>query len=306
MSRESAMTALAGESVTTPPVVASAEQTPAARPEVDSAVMAAYAKKEAEFVRRQEAFKKEREAWEKTDKFRADEVLKKAKLFEETKGRDQIEALKLLGYTETDIFNMLARVEPKEKSTEERAIEAAQYAADQRIKEFEDNQKKQTETAMAKRDQDLITGFKSDMGKVIGANKEKYEYCSYYGPAAEALAYETVLQIVRDSKGADIPTAEEAIAMVEEYYEEQDKAMSQLKKRQPKVETAAPENKPAPDRSRTVTTPAGSTPPKPTITKTRTLSNAAVATAASGMRRANETPSQKKERLIEALKRGSL
>lgn len=305
MSKESALAMMnpaPTESVATPETPQTATQE--APKSLDSERFAALARKEAEFVKKQQAWQKEREDI-LAQKAKADEILKKGQLYDETFKKNKIEALKLLGYSETDIFNILADLQPKEQTPEEKAALAAEQAAAAKIKEFEEAQAKKLKEDEERRDSSLIQSFKSDMSKIIETNKEKYEYCAYYGESAVDLAYRTVLQIVQDSNGEDVPSAQEAIEMIEELYEEQDKAMSAIKKRQPKTETPAEAAAPAQERSRVVTTPPGSTPPKPVITKTRTLSNAGTATVAGALSRAAETKDQKRARLEEVLRSGN-
>ena len=85
--------------------------------------------------------------------------------------------------------------------------------------------------------------------------------------------------------------------MVESFYEEQDKAMNNLKKRQPKAPPAPPPSK-EPVRTRTV-----SKPQTPPLTPPRTLNGRATATMASNTQM-SETFAQKRERLIEKLRNG--
>lgn len=274
--------------------------------ELDSARFAAQARKEAEFVRKQQAFKTEVEDYNKR-KAQVDEILKKRDQFEDTRKVNPIEALKLIGFSEQEIFNYLAVQDKKELTVEEKAQQVASQTIDEKIKAFEKAQEDKEKKAIHERDQVLLGDFKASLGGLVESNPEKYEYCKHYGPQAVDLAYRTVLQIVEDSKGEDIPTTEEAMDLIEELYEEEDKRLMGLKKRQPKeAATQTEEPKAATERTRTVTTPAGHTPPAPAIQKTRALSNAARPTTASLERKGSETKDQKRERLMEALKRGSL
>jgi hypothetical protein len=320
MSKESALAMATGSPEPIPasaPVIGGPPPTPIEPPkDMESARFAAQARKEAEFVKKQQALKAEQEKFESEKKEilarrkTYDETMERAKQFEDTRKTDPVAALKLIGFSETDIFNFLAGQEKKEATPAETAAEVATKVAEELIeKKLSAKDKEQADKEaklIADRDAGLINEFKSGLGSVVEANKDKYEYCAHYGPAAIDLAYRTVLQIVEDSKGEDIPTAEEAIQMIEELYEEEDKALMSLKKRQPKVEATEVETKAAPERTRTVSTPTGHTPVAPAIQKTRALSNAARPTTAAATRTVNETREQKKERLMEALRRGKL
>jgi hypothetical protein len=320
MSKEAAMAILTGQPVPAPTAeaqvsaqtdaqVVGAEKPVDAPKDLDSARFAAQAKKEAEYVKKMEAYKKERDEWLK-DKRESDEVKERAKRFEETRKTNPVEALKMIGFSEQDIFNFLAAQEENKPTPEQAAVSAATKTAEQIVKEQIDALKKEQadkEAAQVKeRDDKLLASFKTDLGTVMASDKDKYEYCNHFGNIASDLAYELTIKIVEDSKGEDIPTAEEAMQMVEEHYEEQDKAMSQLKKRQPKVETQQVEAPKAPERTRTVSTPAGHNPPPPAIQKTRTLTNQATPTARALSSRINETKEQKRERLMQALRNGKL
>ncbi len=289
-------------SLVAPPIP---DSKPEAPKDLDSTRFAAFAKKEADLVRRQQAFKADQDKFG-AERSQVQDILKKRDLFEDTKKKDPVEALKLIGFSEQDIFNFLAAQEKKEQTPVETATEVATKIADEKIAALKKEQADKETKLIADRDAGLIKEFRSGLASVVEGNKDKYEYCAYNGPAAIDLAYRTVLQIVEDSKGEDIPTAEEAIQMIEELYEEEDKAMMSIKKRQPKTEESVVETKTTPERTRTVTTPAGHTPVAPAIQKTRTLSNAARPTAAATTRVANETREQKRERLVELIRRNGL
>lgn len=284
--------------------------------ELESARFAAQARKEAEFVKRQQSLRMEQEKFEAEKKDilarrkSYDEVMARANQFEETRKTDPVAALKLIGFSDTDIFNFLASQEKKDATPAETAAEVAKKVAeemvDQKLSAKDKEQAEKEKKTQADEDTRLLGEFKTGLGDFIESNKEKYEYCAHYGPAALDLAYRTTLQIVQDSKGEDIPTYDEVIAMVEELYEEEAKDIMALKKNQPKVEAAPVEDRQVPERSRTVTTPAGHTPIAPPIQKTRPLTNAARPTAAAASRPVNETREQKKARLSEALRRGGL
>lgn len=309
MSKESALAVMTGQTpVTTATPESNTIGTPlnsatSASPSLDSDRFAALARKEAAFVERQAKEKLEREAFLKEK----DEVMKtheRAQLFEKTRKENPVEALKMIGFSETEIFNFLSAQEKKEATPEEVAKAVAEEVVESKLSARDKAAKEEADKAAQTRDNQLLGEFKTDLQTVLTANPDKYEFSSHYGPAALDLAYRTVLQVVQDSQGEDVPTAEEAIQMVEEMYEGEWEQMQKFKKTQAK----APQEpvKKEPERSRTVSTPTGNTPVKPPITKTRTLSNAATATTPGMARRVNETHSQKKERLIETIRLNGL
>jgi hypothetical protein len=292
MSRDQAMASLTGTPIVAPPAVTEVPQAPI---QSDSARFAHLAKKESEIVRQRDEIKRDRELVTK-ERAEAQAILQKEKDFENLKKINVIEALKLKGFTEQDIFNFMAENQPVEATPEQKAAKAAEDAAGAKIKAWEDEQAKKQAEELSRRDVGLISGFKGTISKTIGADKDKYEYCAHHGAVAESLVYETVLASIRESKGKDIMSAKEAIELVEQYYEDEDKSMSTLKKRNPVTKTVTTEAKPA-ERTRTVTNQRGET-VKPDVQKTRTV-NTQVRTMA-------ETREQKRDRLVAALKNGKL
>lgn len=308
MSKDSAMSLLIGNpapapNVGTPPP--NVVETPnVGTSNLQSTPFNQLAKKEADLVRQRNEFKKERETVE-AERDRLGKAAQEYHAYQEAKKTDPVAALKMIGFNETDIFNYMAAQQKPELTPEQRAIQAAEQAADAKIKAFEEGQIKKEKDAQLVQDRGLIQGFKQEVTGVMQKNPDQYEYCNFYGKPAQDLAYEVTLEVVRQSKGQDIITAKEAADMVEEFYEEQDKLMSSLKKRQPQAPATAPTQK-EPERTRTLSTPPDNPDkPKPTITHSRTLHNGATSTVASTRQTRNETREQKRERLIEALRNGA-
>lgn len=280
------------------PELAPTETPPAAekvQQSIDSDRFAIIAKKEAKLVRDREEFKKQQtDAAAKEVKLK--EYLEKIETFEAKKKVDPIDALKFIGFSETDIFNFMANKEtPKEPTAEE----IAEKVADKKLSEYKEEQAKVAADAQKAREQGLVTQYSTQIESAIKANPEKYEYANYYGKQAEELAIEFATANVK--LNGELLSPDEIAQAVEEYYEEQDKAMSTLKKRQPKVDGNSTDSvKQEPVRTRTVTPPIGAAAPAPS----KTLTNKATATVASTITR-KETHEQKKERLISALKSGT-
>jgi hypothetical protein len=240
------------------------------------------AKKEAELQRNREAFKKE-QADLAAERQKVLDMAKDVQTFRDLQGKDRIAALKHLGFSDQDLLNYIAAQEDT-STPEEKAARAAQAE----IKKFQDENAKKEADAVSKRNADALAAFRADISATISKNPETYEYCNYHGPLAEELIYETVAAVLETEK--ELISVREAAEMVEQYYEDQDKGMNTLKKRQPK-EAAAP------------AAPAKEVPLKPEVSprpsSARTLSSKTGATVASTVTKTvGETPEQKKQRLI--------
>lgn len=262
-----------------------------------SDAMAIQARKEAKFVRERNEWNKKRDQEQaeiETLKKQLREPYDKIQAFEAKRKENPIEALKEIGFTETEIFNFMASQEKKEPTVEELARAATQ----EEIGKFKEEQAKLTAEAQKARDEGVITKFKTSIKASVEAGKDKYEYLAFNGSLAEELIYGYVNEVLKES--GELIDLKEAMDDVETYYEEQDKAMSGIKKRQPK-EASSPGLTPAkePQRTRTITPPLQPNPPS------KTLTNKMAPSTASTVRRA-ETHEQKKQRLIEALKNGKL
>lgn len=270
-------------------------ENPAVKQVLDSDRFALVAKKEAKLVREREEFKKERAKIEE-EKNQLRSFQEKINTFEAKRKVDPIGALKDIGFSETEIFNFMAAQEKKEPTPEE----VARAAAADEINKFKETQAKVAADAQKAREQGLVSNYRTQISSAIKADPDKYEYANYYGKEAEDLAVEIATANVKLNN--ELLTPEQLAEEVEKYFEEQDKAMSALKKRQPKVETASTTGTKAdPVRTRTVVPPIGAPAPAPS----KTLTNKVSATVASSIPR-KETHEQKKARLIEALKRGSM
>lgn len=270
--------------VTTPPADTTTEAPLIEAPkELDSAKWAAIAKKEQRLVHEQLALRK------RQDEVTAKEKELQTKLtpfqeFEVLKSKDPIAALRGLGFTETDIFNWLAQSEKKELTPEEKATQAAQTE----IEKFKKEQAELAERQEKEKEAQVLTRFKGRIKDFLGKNKEKYEASADYGEIAEKAAYDIIEEVYR--KAGEIVTIDEAFQMVEEYYEGEYERMSKYSKFQKKEEAviAVPKKEEPVSRG---------TP--------KTLTNAAAPTLASTIKR-KETPSEKRERLINQLKQTGL
>lgn len=260
---------------------------------LQSEAPALLAKKEVKLFKREEAIK-EREAKLEEEKKRLKEFHDKIQSFEAKRQTDPVSALKDIGFTETEIFNFMSGAEKKEPTAEE----IARNAASQEINKFKEEQDKIAKGAEKARNEALIKNYSTQITSALKANPEKYEYANYFGKEAQDLAIEIAKQNVEIN--GDLLSPDEVAAEVEKYYEDEDKAMSALKKRQPKIETQSTEGAKTPvQRTRTVVPPVGAP-----IPAAKTLTNKTTATVASTINR-RETHDQKKDRLISALKAGT-
>jgi hypothetical protein len=307
MSRDSALAVATGNPVPETPNVHSVPSETADAP-LQSTPFSLMAKKEAEIVRRNEELKKER-ALIDSEKLKIKDIQKQYDDYQSTKQKDPIAALKMLGFSETDILNYLAHEETPELSSEEKAIQAAEKAADAKIRAFEEAQAKRVKEEQLKVDQGLIDNYKRDIGKVVQSQPDEFEYCNYYGKEAQDLIYEYARQVVKTSKGQDFVTAEEAAKVIEQHFEEKDQEMNAIKKRtkasssndQTRAEASTE------GRRTSTVTPGfpGEPQPKPSISRSRTLSGTAATVSAASRVSRNETKDQKRERLMDALRNGT-
>lgn len=305
MSKEAALAAAQPaptETVAAPTETAQPAADATAQAKADAASFAALAKREAQLVREREAFKKEQETYRP----QVEAILSKAKTFEELRGKDPVAALKAIGLTDTEIFNIFAeKPAPKELTPEEKIAETASKAAEAKLKEYQDAQAKAQAEAQKETDKKLLTTFRGSIAEFIKANADKYEYCAYKPEVALEQAYAIIVENLRQSNGEELIDFKEAVEMAEAFFEEEDKEMqTRIKKRQAAA-APAPEATKAPERTRTVTSADPNYKPAPVTTRTRTLSNDTGVTTRQA-RPANETREQKRERLINQIKANGL
>jgi hypothetical protein len=241
---------------------------------MQSTVFAKLAAKEAKLVKEREEFKAQQEQLlaERED---VKKVMDMVKEFEQLKNTDRLAALKKLGFSDTDLFEAMAAVEPKEESVEDKAAKIAQA----KIEEYAKTQAEKQAEAEKARNDEIINRYKADISKTYADNKEKYQLSNFYGEAATELAYQLVLEI--SDKEKKVISAQEAADLVENYYEEHYKQLHALKT--PKTPEPAPVVPEAP--------------------KSRTLTNSVSASSTSLAARETrrETAAEKRARLIAQL-----
>lgn len=252
--------------------------------DVTSRRFALFAKKEAALQKDREVFKKTQEEFSAKEK-KVLEALDLARKFEELKTQGKgIEAMQALGFSETDIFNILSGVQPRDKTPQEIVTEelAKRDKADLEAKT----------KLQADEDARVLKRFRGSIAEHVKKFPDELEYCNHYGALAEELIFRTVDQVLKDD--GEVISVDEAAKMVEEMYENGDKAMSNLKKRGPKaqalidaaVETTSDEPLKA------------EVNPRP-----KTLTGAAQPTLKSVLKKP-ETRDQKRARLEESLRSG--
>jgi len=326
MSKESALALLKGTPTPTPAVAptgappVAATPTAPVTPPADPAVpptetppddrLGLLIKKEAKIFEEREALKREKEELLK-EREQYQQYNKKAKDFEELASKDKIAALKMLGWSDTDIFNHMTK-EPGQVDP----IEEARKIVQEEIKKLRDENAEKETQKKQNEDNRLVKEFKADITKTIKDNVEKFECCAFEGEEAELQAYHIILANLRENPNDPLMTIEEALEMTEDLYKEKyEKATKVIKKLNPttgQVETsAAPVEIPA--GSKVLSSPRGNNVGQPPVSQTptakpKTLTNsvAPTAAAASTTTTQRETPQQKKERLANLIREHGL
>jgi len=268
---------------------------------LQSSAFSQMAKKEAEFVRRQEEFKRERESV-LAEKEKIKSIQSEYEEFVSLKSKDPIAAMKKLGFSEADIINYLAGEEPEELSPEAKMQKAAEEAAEKRFKEYEDAQTKKALEVQAQANERTISEFKGQISQSLEQNAEKYKFCAHHGEEAQDLIFGIIEEAAIQSEFKEALTIEEASELLEGYYVEKFESMAALRAPAPVPDQAPPVTPPA--QQRPLSAPEG--PPRSANPPTRTLTNSATASLASTKPRAPETRSEKRERLMQALRNGGL
>lgn len=318
MSKEAAMAMMTGQPTTqVNPSILTGDMPPAATPadlnpsvidpaqklKLESDRAAIYARKEARLQKEREEFNQKQVAFEK-ERVEAKSLLDRMSAFESKRKENPVQALKDIGFSETEIFNFMAEGNgtPKELSAEELAAKIV----DEKLSDYDKKQVEAQTLAQKARDDGLISNHKKAIATTIETNKEKYEYVHFQGAVGQELVEDIINQVL-NVEDVLIPYAE-ACQMAEDYYEGQYDEMSKLKKRQVAQANAAAVEEKAQltqgqktSRTRTITDYKGEPVKQATP---RTLTNRTTATVSS-TRSLNETPEQKRERLISKLRNGS-
>lgn len=263
-----------------------------------------FAQRETKLQQERELAKKEL-AEARAEKEKVRHINEQVQRFTELKAKDPIAAFKELGFTETDFVNWAAE-QNKELTPEEKMAKVAEQTASEKLEAYKKEQAEKEAKVEQERDQRVVSGFKQNIGKFILENSEKYEAITYQGEPAQEIIYQAVLdEIKKNPNGEKDPytIAKEVTEIYEEYLSEDFLEMAKLKKHQDKIKAlvtpAEPpkEVKAKHERVRTLD--------QPPQKKIPSLSNATTATVASVATQKKETPSEKRERLINALRNGT-
>lgn len=197
------------------PVNAPTPETPAPAPTPESnpeltARFTQLSKKEQALFRDREAFKKERADLQ--EKMKGIEgVNTKIQEFEKLKSQNAIEAIKYLGFSETDIFNALAGAPDPTPEQKTQALVQAE------LKKYQDQQAETQQKIQAEADTKTITKFKEKILSTIETAGEQYQFLNFYGPSAREQVFELIEADFKET-GKVMPL-QEALDTVEEYYE---------------------------------------------------------------------------------------
>jgi hypothetical protein len=206
------------------------------------------AKKEAAIVKEREAIKRQQSEMN-TKLKQVEEINQKIQQFENLKQTNKIEALKMLGFTETDIFNALA------ESPQETPESKMEKIAEAKLQEYQKKQQEQAAKVQSANDAKVIDNFKQSIGKKMATDPQKYEFLNFHGPAAQEQVFELIETHFKNE--GELMPLQEALDAVEEFYEQSAREMgekvSKLKAKAPAQPVAeiplTPQVKPANYRS---------------------------------------------------------
>lgn len=180
---------------------------------LESTRFSAIAKREAKLVKERQEYLAEKAKTEALQK-ELDAKIQPFRQFEELISKDKLAALKSLGFTDTDIFNLLSNLDAKEPT----AAEIAEKAAKAQIDAYKKEQSEKEEKARVENDQRLIQRFKGNIAEIRMKEAEKFPHCAFRGELADAQVFQVVTQVLKDTK--EMLTLPEAMQIVEDYYRE--------------------------------------------------------------------------------------
>lgn len=192
---------------------------------VNSEKFARLAKKELILQKERNAIREERE--------KIKDIQKKIEEFEKKKKESPIEALKEIGFSDTDLMNALSGEEKKPLTTEE----VTKKIVEEEISNF----KKQEEEARAKvkeeENQKIVNDYKKSIGDFINTQKEEFKFCAYNGEGASELIFETVLGLMEQNQNlSHVDALKIASQAVEDDYNQEFLELMKLKKVEQKKE----------------------------------------------------------------------
>lgn len=220
---------------TAPTTEAAPTQAAAPTPQAPDPRIEQLKKKEAALVKERESMKRERANFQ-TKMQQMESINKQIQEFEALKKTNSLDALKKLGFNETDLFNALAGApEP----TPEQKMEKI---ADSRLEAYKKQEAERMAGLQMEQDKKTINNYKQSIAAAAAKDTTKYEFINFYGQAAAEQVFE-LIETHFKNEGELIPLSE-ALESVEEFYEQTAKEMSEkvnkLKPKQAKEDAAPP------------------------------------------------------------------
>lgn len=285
-----------GVSATSAPTEAVADTNVPHGTTLDSDRFAHLAAKEAQLVKQREQYKSEQQKlYEEKQKLKS--VKDQIDKFQALQKQDPVAALKEIGFKEEDILNFLADKQPEEQTPEQKIALAAQAE----VQKLRDEMKAKEDADLKARDDRAINGYKNEIGKTITKEADKFKFLNHYGPIAEDLVYETILEITRTEENINPhEIMKEALELVENHY--MDDYQAKVKFMTPKQIEEAVQAPLPPQRTRTIQAPVNPV-DKPVHKPAPTLTSRATATIAGSIPKP-ETKAQKRDRLESILRGG--
>lgn len=253
-------------------------------------------KKETELFKEKERIKKEREDMSAKAK-EYESVISRIKAFEDTAKTSKVDALKMLGWTDTDIINLMAT--DKAAPTAE---EIAGRIAEEKVKGLRDELSEKDKASAKARDEQLVNNFRTELGQTLKTDAAKYKFAAHEGKEAELQAWAIINENLKLNN--ELMTISEALEMTNELYKAKYESGRKLFEDIP-----ASAVEPAPQ---TIEQPArGANSGRPPVSNSparpRTLTNSLAPTsAAASNSQARETPEQKRQKLADRLRAGGL
>lgn len=283
------------DKVATDPGAVIKKEAPSASPKTpDDDRLSIVIKKETEIFKQREQMKtREKELQAKQLEF--DTVMKRVKDFEDLAKKDKIAAIKMLGWSDADIMNMMnaepGKVDPVEEARRVAHEESNKLRAELTEKDNKSLQDKNTQ---------LVNNFKTDITSKIKENASKFKFAAHEGKEAELQAYHIIVENLKASN--ELMSIEEALEITNDLYKDKYESGRKLFEDIPAPTTPPPTPVETARGSMAGRPPVSNVTQAPTAARQKTLSNAVAATSASAPTEVRMTREQKREKLIEAIK----
>lgn len=268
-------------------------------------------KKEAQLRKERDAFKVEQTKFEAT-KTEYERVINRIKEFEDVAKRSKSEALKMLGWTDTDLINEL-NPEPQAPLSRE----DVERLADEKVKNLEKKQeearKAETDRLSKEADDRNVSDFKRSISDKLKEDATKYKFASHEGREAELQAFHIIVENLKATtqyaddgsviKLGEMMPVDEALQITNDLYREKYESGKKLFDESAHVDAQLSPSPASVDSPRGHQ--AGQPPTSNAQTaqgRSRTLNNAVTATSTSTPLTVHETREQKKERLANQIR----